>query len=204
MTKIKIMLYSIYAESTPNPTAMKFVANRRLVKNSMEFKNEKEAKKLNIAQKLFAFPFIENVFISNNFISIAKNRSVEWENITMQLREFIVDHLNKHGIENYEPKEEYINSGKETRNTKTKKDVTIKSETEKQIVQLINQYVKPAVESDGGAIDFYSFKSGVVTVILKGSCSGCPSSQATLKQGVERLLKDKLGDQIQSVIALNK
>lgn len=198
------MLYSIYAESTPNPTAMKFVANRRLVKNSMEFKNEKEAKKLNIAQKLFAFPFIENVFISNNFISITKNRSVEWENITMQLREFIVDHLNKNGIENYEPKEEYINSRKETRTTKTKKDVTIKSETEKQIVQLINQYVKPAVESDGGAIDFYSFKSGVVTVILKGSCSGCPSSQATLKQGVERLLKDKLGDQIQSVIALNK
>lgn len=193
------MLYTIYAESTPNPTTMKFVANKKLVNQSIEAKSPEEAKKINIAQKLFMFPFVENVFLSNNFISITKNRSVEWQDIAMQLREFILDFINNNKIEILDhPKDISINS------IKRKKKKVSNSEIDKQIISLIDNYIKPAVESDGGAIEFHSFENGTVTVILKGSCSGCPSSQATLKNGVEQLLKDKIGEKVSEVIALNQ
>tara|TARA_B100001063_G_C16457285_1_gene401254 strand:+ start:68 stop:649 length:582 start_codon:yes stop_codon:yes gene_type:complete len=193
------MLYTIYAESTPNPTTMKFVANKKLVNQSIEAKSPEEAKKINIAQKLFMFPFVENVFLSNNFISITKNRSVEWQDIAMQLREFILDFINNNKIEILDhPKDISINS------IKIKKKKVSNSEIDKQIISLIDNYIKPAVESDGGAIEFHSFENGTVTVILKGSCSGCPSSQATLKNGVEQLLKDKIGEKVSEVIALNQ
>ena len=193
------MLYTIYAESTPNPTTMKFVANKKLVNQSIEAKSPEEAKKINIAQKLFMFPFVENVFLSNNFISITKNRSVEWQDIAMQLREFILDFINNHKIE-------IIDSSKDNSPnlTKIKKKTVSNTEFDNQIISLIDNYIKPAVESDGGAIEFYSFENGIVTVILKGSCSGCPSSQATLKNGVEQLLKDKIGEKVKEVIALNE
>ena len=192
------MLYTIYAESTPNPTTMKFVANKKLVNQSIEAKSPEEAKKINIAQKLFMFPFVENVFLSNNFISITKNRSVEWEDIAMQLREFILDFINNNKIEILDfSKDNSINLNK------TKKIKQSNKEIDSQIISLIDNYIKPAVESDGGAIEFHSFENGTVTVVLKGSCSGCPSSQATLKNGVEQLLKDKVGDKIKEVVALN-
>tara|TARA_B100000900_G_scaffold168806_1_gene143398 strand:- start:7703 stop:8284 length:582 start_codon:yes stop_codon:yes gene_type:complete len=193
------MLYTIYAESTPNPTTMKFVANKKLVNQSIEAKSPEEAKKINIAQKLFMFPFVENVFLSNNFISVTKNRSVEWQDIAMQLREFILDFINNNKIEILDyPKDISINP------VKIKKKNISNSEIDKQIISLIDNYIKPAVESDGGAIEFHSFENGTVTVILKGSCSGCPSSQATLKNGVEQLLKDKIGEKVSEVIALNQ
>jgi len=199
LSKIKIMLYTIYAESTPNPTTMKFVANKKLVNQSIEAKSPEEAKKINIAQKLFMFPFVENVFLSNNFISITKNRSVEWQDIAMQLREFILDFINNNKIEVLDhSKDISINS------IKLKKKKASNSEIDNQIISLIDNYIKPAVESDGGAIEFHSFENGTVTVILKGSCSGCPSSQATLKNGVEQLLKDKIGEKVSEVIALNQ
>ena len=199
LSKIKIMLYTIYAESTPNPTTMKFVANKKLVNQSIEAKSPEEAKKINIAQKLFMFPFVENVFLSNNFISVTKNRSVEWQDIAMQLREFILDFINNNKIEILDyPKDISINP------VKIKKKNISNSEIDKQIISLIDNYIKPAVESDGGAIEFHSFENGTVTVILKGSCSGCPSSQATLKNGVEQLLKDKIGEKVIEVIALNQ
>ena len=192
------MLYTIYAESTPNPTTMKFVANKKLVKQSIEAKSPEEAKKINIAQKLFMFPFVENVFLSNNFISITKNRSVEWEDIAMQLREFILDFINNNKIEILDySKDNSINLNKPKKIKQSNKEI------DSQIIALIDNYIKPAVESDGGAIEFHSFENGTVTVILKGSCSGCPSSQATLKNGVEQLLKDKVGDKIKEVVALN-
>ena len=192
------MLYTLYAESTPNPTTMKFVANKKLVKQSIEAKSPEEAKKINIAQKLFMFPFVENVFLSNNFISITKNRSVEWEEIAMQLREFILDFINNNKIEILDySKDNSINLNK------PKKIKQSNNEINSQIISLIDNYIKPAVESDGGAIEFHSFENGKVTVVLKGSCSGCPSSQATLKNGVEQLLKDKIGDKIKDVVALN-
>ena len=193
------MFYTIYAESTPNPTTMKFVANKKLVDHSVEAKSPEEAKKINIAQKLFMFPFVENVFLSNNFISITKNRSVEWEDIAMQLREFILDFINNNKIEILDfSKDNSINLNK------PKKIKQSNNEIDSQIISLIDNYIKPAVESDGGAIEFHSFKNGTVTVVLKGSCSGCPSSQATLKNGVEQLLKDKVGDKIKEVVALNE
>ena len=193
------MFYTIYAESTPNPTTMKFVANKKLVDHSVEAKSPEEAKKINIAQKLFMFPFVENVFLSNNFISITKNRSVEWEDIAMQLREFILDFINNNKIEILDnSKDNSINLNK------PKKIKHSNNEIDSQIISLIDNYIKPAVESDGGAIEFHSFENGTVTVVLKGSCSGCPSSQATLKNGVEQLLKDKVGDKIKEVVALNE
>ena len=193
------MFYTIYAESTPNPTTMKFVANKKLVDHSVEAKSPEEAKKINIAQKLFMFPFVENVFLSNNFISITKNRSVEWEDIAMQLREFILDFINNNKIEILDnSKDNSINLNK------PKKIKQSNNEIDSQIISLIDNYIKPAVESDGGAIEFHSFENGTVTVVLKGSCSGCPSSQATLKNGVEQLLKDKVGDKIKEVVALNE
>ena len=193
------MFYTIYAESTPNPTTMKFVANKKLVDHSVEAKSPEEAKKINIAQKLFMFPFVENVFLSNNFISITKNRSVEWEDIAMQLREFILDFINNNKIEILDnSKNNSINLNK------TKKIKQSNKEIDSKIISLIDNYIKPAVESDGGAIEFHSFENGTVTVVLKGSCSGCPSSQATLKNGVEQLLKDKVGDKIKEVVALNE
>ena len=144
------------------------------------------------------FPFVENVFLSNNFISITKNRSVEWEDIAMQLREFILDFINNNKIEVLDhSKENSINLSKPKKITQSNKEIY------SQIISLIDNYIKPAVESDGGAIEFHSFENGTVTVILKGSCSGCPSSQATLKNGVEQLLKDKIGDKIKEVVALN-
>lgn len=193
------MLYTIYAESTPNPTTMKFVANKKLVKQSIEAKSPEEAKKINIAQKLFMFPFVENVFLSNNFISITKNRSVEWEDIAMQLREFILDFINNNKIEILDyTKDNSVNLNKPKKIKQSNKEI------DSQIISLIDNYIKPAVESDGGAIEFHSFENGTVTVVLKGSCSGCPSSQATLKNGVEQLLKDKVGDKIKEVVALNE
>lgn len=193
------MLYTIYAESTPNPTTMKFVANKKLIKQSIEAKSPEEAKKINIAQKLFMFPFVENVFLSNNFISITKNRSVEWEDIAMQLREFILDFINNNKIEILDySKDNSINLNKPKKIKQSNKEI------DSQIITLIDNYIKPAVESDGGAIEFHSFENGTVTVVLKGSCSGCPSSQATLKNGVEQLLKDKVGDKIKEVVALNE
>ena len=192
------MLYTIYAESTPNPTTMKFVANKKLIDQSVEAKSPEEAKKINIAQKLFMFPFVENVFLSNNFISITKNRSVEWEDIAMQLREFILDFINNNKIEILDySKDNSINLNKPKKIKQSNKEI------DSQIISLIDNYIKPAVESDGGAIEFHSFENGTVTVVLKGSCSGCPSSQATLKNGVEQLLKDKVGDKIKEVVALN-
>ena len=193
------MFYTIYAESTPNPTTMKFVANKKLVDHSVEAKSPEEAKKINIAQKLFMFPFVENVFLSNNFISITKNRSVEWEDIAMQLREFILDFINNNKIEILDnSKNNSINLNKPKKIKQSNKEIDSK------IISLIDNYIKPAVESDGGAIEFHSFENGTVTVVLKGSCSGCPSSQATLKNGVEQLLKDKVGDKVKEVVALNE
>ena len=193
------MFYTIYAESTPNPTTMKFVANKKLVDHSVEAKSPEEAKKINIAQKLFMFPFVENVFLSNNFISITKNRSVEWEDIAMQLREFILDFINNNKIVILDnSKNNSINLNK------TKKIKQSNKEIDSKIISLIDNYIKPAVESDGGAIEFHSFENGTVTVVLKGSCSGCPSSQATLKNGVEQLLKEKVGDKVKEVVALNE
>ena len=198
MTKVPTSLYS---EATPNPRVIKFTANRILVdQNIYEFNNKAEAIASPLALELFSFPFVESVFISNNFISVTKkDNSIEWSDIVLEMREFIRDYLADGGV--------VINE-----NTLTKKSISItqKEETkreftsiEKKIADLLDEYVKPAVEQDGGFISLKNYDKGIVTVSLQGACSGCPSSTMTLKSGIEGLLKREMPNEIIEVIADN-
>ena len=197
------MNYSIYAESTPNPEVMKFVANRMLAEKSIEITTLEEAKGISIAEELLKFPFVKSIYLSSNFISISKNGTIAWENIAMQLRIFIADHLNSNDIKNYT---ENLSLEKVAAVENTKNDkITIKefNDSEREIEALLNEYIAPAVESDGGAITLKYYKDNVVCVDLKGACSGCPSSTSTLKGGIEALLKQKVNPDIE-VIANEK
>jgi len=190
------MNYSIYAESTPNPGVMKFVANRMLVDKSIEITKAEQAKDISVAKALFNFPFVKSLYLSSNFISIAKTDNVEWDMIAMQLRNFITDFLNEEGIKNYTEnitEEEIIKTEVKAEKNTEKIEFTDK---EKAIIDLLNEYIKPAVEADGGAITFNSYIGDVVTVNLKGACSGCPSATSTLKGGIESLLNQKVDPNI--------
>ena len=197
------MNYSIYAESTPNPEVMKFVANRMLADISIEITTLEEAKGISIAEELLKFPFVKSIYLSSNFISISKTGAIEWENIAMQLRIFITDHLNRNNIKNYT---ENLTAEKEiiAKNTDIQK-TTIKefNTSEKEIEAILNEYIAPAVEADGGAITLNYYKKNIVCVDLKGACSGCPSSTSTLKGGIESLLRQKINPDIE-VIANEK
>lgn len=191
-----IMNYSIYAESTPNPEVMKFVANRMIADQSIEITTLKEAKGISIAEELLKFPFVESIYLSANFISISKTGTIQWEDIAMQLRNFIADHLNSNGIRNYT---ENISLDKTSVVNDPKHEKIIANEFtdhEKEIEALLNEYIAPAVESDGGAITLNYYKDNIVCVDLKGACSGCPSATSTLKGGIESLLKQKLNPDI--------
>ena len=189
------MNYSIYAESTPNPAVMKFVSNKILVSENLEILSPEDARQIPIASAIFNFPFIKGLFISGNFIAITKNKGVKWDDIAMQLRVFITDFLNKEGLEIIE---EIM---AEEAKPKIEKQVVPFSEMEKKIAAILEEYIRPAVESDGGFISLKSFKNGVVSVVLKGACSGCPSSSLTLKQGIEGLLTQRFPNQIKEVVA---
>ena len=203
------MNYSIYVESTPNPKVMKFVSNRMLADQSIEFIDAIDAEKIPMINKIFNLPFVESIFLSKNFISIAKTDNIDWGEITLELRNFITTILNEDEIQNYTEnikikKKDAISSEE----LKTSESIQIsgnepKTELERNIVGLLNEYIRPAVEGDGGAIEFDSYDNGSVRVVLKGACSGCPSSTATLKQGIESLLIQKLGDEIKEVVAIN-
>ena len=200
------MNYSIYVESTPNPKVMKFVSNRMLADKNLEFLTENDAKKIPMIYKIFSLPFVESIFLSTNFISIAKINSVEWEDITLELRNFITRVLNEDEIKNYSENIEIVNKPKPDSsiiNNETTEIRTEFSDLENNIIGLLDEYIRPAVEGDGGAIEFDSYDNGIVKVILKGACSGCPSSTATLKQGIESLLIQKLGNEIKEVLAVN-
>ena len=199
------MFYSIYAESTPNPEVMKFVSNRMLADKSLEFLNPSEAKKIPMIQKIFSLPFVESIFLSSNFISIKKTSNLEWGEIILELRNFITKILNEDDIQNYTENIDLIKENKvsDTKEIDSEKKNITYSEIEQDIIGLLNEYIRPAVEGDGGAIEFDSFSDGIVKVILKGACSGCPSSTATLKHGIESLLKQKLGEDIKEVVAIN-
>ena len=182
------MLYSIYAESTPNPEVMKFVANRMLADKSIEISTMAEAQGISIAEELLKFPFVKSIYLSSNFISISKVTTIEWENIAIQLRIFIADFLNEQGIKNYTEHLKGFQKQETSISSEKKKEFSAK---EIEIIALLEEYIKPAVESDGGAITLKSLVGNVVTVNLKGACSGCPSATITLKDGIETLLKDK-------------
>jgi len=185
---------TVYAELTPNPATMKFVANRLLVKEgiNLEFFNKQQARPYSpLADDLFNFPFVKSVFITANFVTITKTDTISWELINQQLREYIRDFLqsNDAPVTAIPEKTETVQAKPEQ---KIDSAPIEPSEYDEEIRKYLDEYVRPAVESDGGAIEFKSFKDGVVTVVLKGACSGCPSSTVTLKQGIQTMLTTML------------
>lgn len=192
---------TVYAESTPNPAVLKFVANKPLVDGTFEFKNIDEAKYSPLAQALFHFSFVKEVFISANYISVSKYDLVEWQDVSLELREFI-----RKFIEEGKAilKNEILSQTKKEPSKQQAPEVAL-DDYSKQIVSILNEYVQPAVASDGGNIAFESFdkETKTVRVILQGACSGCPSSTVTLKNGIETMLKDMLNDEALNVEAIN-
>ncbi|MDX1446252.1 NifU family protein [Lishizhenia sp.] len=190
---------TVYAEMTPNPSTMKFVANKYLLitGESVEFTSQAEAKGYSpLAEELFNFPFVTGVFMASNFITITKNEALSWDFVVMELREFIREYLQ-------DGKEVLIMMPQPKAKPVEKENPTktyAPSEYDDAIVALLDEYVRPAVEGDGGAIEFRNFEDGIVTVLLKGSCAGCPSSTATLKGGIENLLKQHLPE-VKEVVA---
>lgn len=187
----------VYSETTPNPEALKFVSNRAILPGqSLDFPDIESAENSPLAEELFGFPYVNGVFIANNFVSVTKTKEYEWVEITTTLREFIKGYIESGKEilkEGYQPKE---NASEEVKPTTKEEEAIIK-----EIKEVLDQYVKPAVEMDGGAILFRSYKEGVVSLVLQGSCSGCPSSTVTLKAGIEGMLKQRLPE-VKEVIAI--
>jgi len=169
---------NIYVEANPNPNSLKFVADRMLLSNNeiKDYPNAKSAVESPIAMALFEFKYIERVFIMSNFITITKNDLVDWDEVKLELRNFIKKFIEEEG----KIISTSINKKEESKSL---------NDIDKKIIQILEEYIKPAVEQDGGAIQFESFEKGTVKVALQGACSGCPSSMITLKSGIEKLLK---------------
>jgi Fe-S cluster biogenesis protein NfuA len=200
-TATKKQTIEVYAEATPNPSVMKFGSNKVLTQTDVEFKNIDEANKSSpLAQAIFTFPFVKEVFISDNYISVTKYDMVEWNEVFTELKTFI---------------REYLVEGKTIIKELPREEAATEAEVETpvialegvsaQIVNILDEYIKPAVAADGGNIAFKSYDevNKVVSVVLQGACSGCPSSTATLKNGIETLLRDMLPNQINEVVAIN-
>lgn len=192
---------TIYAESTPNPAVLKFVANRKLFSGLYEFKNIGETKHAPLAQALFHFPFVKEIFMSENYISISKYDLVEWQEITLEIREFIRKYIEEgKTILN----DEILQQNNKQENTSTVDNVEL-DDISKEIVKILDEFIKPAVASDGGNIAFKSYDENTkkVQVLLQGACSGCPSSTFTLKNGIETMLKEMLHGKVETVEAIN-
>lgn len=179
----------IYTEQTPNPESLKFVTNKMLYKGTADFREEDLAKEWSpVGAALFEMPFVRGVYICNNFITITKEFNYSWEDIMLKIKEFLKEYVTNDGAilnEGFEEAMAAIEAEKGVGYEYTGEE----EELVKKIKDLIDTYVKPAVEMDGGNIEFKSFDKGVVSVILQGSCSGCPSSTVTLKSGIEGMLK---------------
>jgi Fe-S cluster biogenesis protein NfuA len=181
----------VYTEMTPNPETMKFVTDVMLFSDrSADFADEASAKDSALATELFGFPFVKGVFIMNNFVTVTKTPDAEWTEIIPTLREFVKNYVEA-------DKEIIAKDFKPSANEGTQQDETA---VISKIKEMLENYVKPAVEMDGGAIQFKSFHEGKVTLMLQGSCSGCPSSMITLKAGIEGLLK-RMVPEVEEVVA---
>lgn len=180
-TNINNREVSLYLESNPNPNSLKFVANFMLLPEgvSHDFPDKAAAADAPLAEALFDYEFVDRVFYMSNFVTVTKKEEFEWIEIRDQLKNHIL---------------EFLASGKPIINTVEKEELYNEndSETVKKIKGILDEYIKPAVEQDGGAIAFHSYTEGIVKVLLQGSCSGCPSSTVTLKAGIENLLKRML------------
>ena len=192
---------TLYAEVTPNPAVMKFVANKRLVTAAFEFKNIDEASTSKLATFLFQHPFVKEVFMDENYISVTKYEVADWNEVTMELRDEIRNFIAEG---NELISEAAVAKVAEKKEEEKQSNINL-DDTSKQIVDILEEYVKPAVASDGGNILFQSYEeqSKTVNVILQGACSGCPSSTFTLKNGIETMLKNMLGDKVEQVVAIN-
>ena len=195
---LKKVPISIYAESTPNPGVMKFVANKKLVEQIFEYKTIDETTYAPLAQKLFHFPFVKEVFMDTNYISITKFDVSEWDEIVLEIREFLRSYLEEGNEIMIPVQEEAVEENSESSSEPL-------AEISRQIVGIIEEYIKPAVAADGGNIlfDSYNTDDKSVQVILQGACSGCPSSTFTLKSGIENMLKEMLPGKVSTVNAIN-
>lgn len=181
----------IYLESNPNPNSLKFVVNEMLVPEglSFDFPSIEGTDQAPLAKELFSYPFVDRVFYMSNFITVTKKESVEW----IEIQGVLKDHIKK-----------FLESGRFIIEFKEEETVSSEEETEtvKKIKTILEEYIRPAVEQDGGAITYHSFRDGIVKVRLAGSCSGCPSSMVTLKAGIENLFKRMMPDEVLAVEAL--
>jgi Fe-S cluster biogenesis protein NfuA len=192
---------TVYGETTPNPATLKFVVNKLITKTALEFKNIDETKASPLAKELFTFPYVKELFIDENYISVSKYDSYDWNEISVELRSFI-----KQYIENGGPIVDESQLELEPKVEKQKIEHFDQLDvTSQQIINILEEYVKPAVAADGGNILFDSYDEAEkrVKVILQGACSGCPSSTFTLKNGIENMLKDMLKDENIKVEAIN-
>jgi len=182
---------NIYLESNPNPNSLKFVINEMLVPEgiSFDFPNSESTTDAPLAKELFEYPFVDRVFYMSNFITVTKKEDVEW----VEIQNIIKEHIKK-----------FLESGKFIIEVREPETASSEEETEtvKKIKTILEEYIRPAVEQDGGAITFHSFKEGIVKVKLQGSCSGCPSSMVTLKAGIENLFQRMMPGEVNSVEAL--
>lgn len=209
MAEKKKLPVHVYAESTPNPHTMKFVTNIMFVPNGgiVEINSVEEADKAPLAARLFTFPFVTGVFFTSNFVTIAKNDLVEWSDVFGELRDYLSNYLTTgHPIFDEEPT---LKVEQEEKKEAAPSAMSLTShhepqnDLEKRIVELLEEYVRPAVESDGGAIHFRKFEEGTLSVVLKGSCSGCPSSTVTLKNGIQGLFNQMMPE-VKEVVAIEE
>ena len=196
MIKTGNPVISIYTEMTPNPETMKFVANKLLYPGkSIDFQDESQASPSPLAKELFSFPFIKSVFIASNFVTLTKTSETEdWQDVIPSVKQFLKDYLENGGP--------VVNDDEVAKTKQDTGNIILSDDTDvvKRIKELLDNYVRPAVEMDGGAIQFKSYDEGTVSLMLQGSCSGCPSSMVTLKSGIEGMMK-RMIPEVKEVVA---
>ena len=199
--KVKKQPITVYGESTPNPSALKFVVSRMLTKTAFEFKNIDQTEASPLAKELFKFPYVKEIFIDENYISVTKYEIISWDEITLELRTFIKQYIENGGT----VLDETVLVAAKKSEDNNEQEFDKLDVTSQQIINILEEYVKPAVAADGGNIAFESFDEDtkIVKVILQGACSGCPSSTFTLKSGIENMLKSMLNDEKIQVEAIN-
>ena len=197
--------WEFYAEETPNPASMKFVGSRLILEpgKTAEYTAIRETKKSPLAQRLFEFPFTKSIFISGNYITITKHDFVDWADILQEIRSFLIAYTRSGEPLVIELPQQNVPADSKFENTisVTTQHSIPKNEIENKIIETLENYIRPAVEQDGGLITFKSFENGIVTVQMRGACSGCPSSTMTLKSGIEALLKRVIGPDIKEVVS---
>lgn len=198
MSENKEKMVSVYAEANPNPESMKFVMNQQLLPEgqSVDYPNVESAMESPLAQELFNFDYVSRVFIASNFVTVTKNADLEWVKLIPELRTFLKSYVEAGG-----PIFNEGFSAKKAAPAEASGETSAEdAEISKKVIDLLDNYVRPAVEQDGGNITFKSYNDGVVTVHLQGSCSGCPSATVTLKAGIENLLK-RMVPEVKEVVA---